>query len=202
MRRKRVLIGLGIVGGCLIVLLAGISFGQQGGGPGAPPLPPLPPPEPHNEVIVPPLAPMTPGTPQPDQPRRMPVGPTTGADPLPPVPDQPPMEGTAGKEMPSDKGAGQTNDNPTGRQEPAVSLEWIGPPIAKVGQPLTYQILIKNITNIAVHQVVVRNQLPAGVTVNATDPKAAGQGNLLVWDLGTLEPPPGEATRYSADCGG
>ena len=66
------------------------------------------------------------------------------------------MEGTAGEEMPSDKGAGQTNDNPTGRQKPAVSLEWIGPPIAKVGQPLTYQILIKNVTNIAVHQVVVR----------------------------------------------
>jgi uncharacterized repeat protein (TIGR01451 family) len=69
-----------------------------------------------------------------------------------------------------------------------VSLEWIGPPIAKIGQPLSYQILVKNITTIAVHQVVVRNQLPAGVTVNATEPKAAAQGNLLVWDLGTLEP--------------
>ena len=104
------------------------------------------------------------------------------------MPELPP-EGPASKETLPERGAAQSNDNPTGRQEAAVSLEWIGPPIAKVGQPLTYQILVKNITTIPLHQVVVRNQLPAGVTVNATEPKAAaGPGNLLVWELGTLEP--------------
>lgn len=81
-----------------------------------------------------------------------------------------------------------TNDNPTGRQEPAVSIEWIGPPTAKLGQPVTYQIIVKNISSSAVNQVVVRNRLPAGVTVSATEPKAVTDGNMLIWDLGTLQP--------------
>src|SRR5262249_44390687 len=57
----------------------------------------------------------------------------------------------------------QTNDNPTGRQEPAVSLEWIGPPTAKIGQTITYQIMVKNVSAAPVSGVLVRNRLSAGV---------------------------------------
>jgi uncharacterized repeat protein (TIGR01451 family) len=169
----------------LIALMAGISLGQQDGNPTIPPLPPLPSPAPSTDGGAPGDKPPLPET---DRPRRMPAGAAAVSEPIPAVPDAPHPEGTTERELPSDRGAGQTNDNPTGRQEPAVSLEWIGPPIAKVGQPLSYQILVKNITTIPVQQVVVRNQLPAGVTVNATEPKASSQGNVLVWELGTLEP--------------
>ena len=40
MRRERVIAGLGIVGVLIIALLAGISFGQQGGAPVVPALRP------------------------------------------------------------------------------------------------------------------------------------------------------------------
>jgi uncharacterized repeat protein (TIGR01451 family) len=92
------------------------------------------------------------------------------------------------KDIAVDATAGQTNDNPTGRQEPAISLEWIGPASAKVGQSVTYQIIVKNICANRVYQVVVHDRVPQGATVNATEPKAANEDNMLVWILGTLEP--------------
>jgi len=90
-------------------------------------------------------------------------------------------------EPPAEAGPGQSNENPTGRQEPAVSLEWIGPPTIKLGQPVTFQILVRNISANPVQQVVVRNRLPDGVAVQTTEPKAATEGNVLVWNLGTLQ---------------
>src|SRR5438093_9986928 len=92
------------------------------------------------------------------------------------------------RDTPVEPGPGQSNDNPTGRQEPAVSLEWIGPPTIKLGQPVTFQIIVKNISANPVQQVVVRNRLPAGITVQATEPKALVEINQLSWDLGTLQP--------------
>jgi uncharacterized repeat protein (TIGR01451 family) len=79
-------------------------------------------------------------------------------------------------------------NNPTGRQEPAVSLEWIGPGTAKVGQPVSYQIIVKNISTAAVEDVVIKNPIPSGITVTATEPKAVTEDNVLFWKLGTLEP--------------
>jgi uncharacterized repeat protein (TIGR01451 family) len=83
---------------------------------------------------------------------------------------------------------GQNNDNPTGRQEPSVSLEWIGPPTAKLGQPVTYQIIVKNTSSIPVQNVTVRNRIPAGVTVQATEPRAINELNTLIWEVGTMQP--------------
>jgi uncharacterized repeat protein (TIGR01451 family) len=79
-----------------------------------------------------------------------------------------------------------TANNPVGRQEPSVSLEWIGPPTAKVGQPCDYSLLVRNICNIPVQQVLVRVRMPQGINVGATEPKCVTENNVLVWDLGTL----------------
>jgi uncharacterized repeat protein (TIGR01451 family) len=73
-----------------------------------------------------------------------------------------------------------------GRQEPAVSLEWQAPPIVKLGQPVTFNILVKNISTTPVQQVVVRTRIPVGVAVQATEPKAVQEVSVLIWDLGTL----------------
>jgi uncharacterized repeat protein (TIGR01451 family) len=81
-----------------------------------------------------------------------------------------------------------TPDNPTGRQEPAVSVEWIGPGASKVGQSGDYTVVVHNTCNIPVQQVVVRVRVPAGMSVGATEPKAASEGNVLVWEIGTLMP--------------
>src|SRR5262245_19799033 len=39
---------------------------------------------------------------------------------------------TGAKDLLGEPAPGQSNDNPTGRQEPAVSLEWIGPATCKI----------------------------------------------------------------------
>jgi uncharacterized repeat protein (TIGR01451 family) len=83
---------------------------------------------------------------------------------------------------------GPSRGNPTGRQEPAVALEWIGPITAKVGQPQEYTINVRNACNIAVQQVMVRVRIPKDMSVSATEPKAVSQENVLMWELGTLQP--------------
>lgn len=76
-------------------------------------------------------------------------------------------------------------DAPAGKMEPCVTLQWTGPKTAKIGQPAAYQILVKNVSTLAVHHVVVQNHLPAGVTLSAADPKPTGES---LWELGTLQP--------------
>lgn len=77
-------------------------------------------------------------------------------------------------------------ENPGARSEPAVSMEWVGPPTAKVGQPAEYTLVLRNACNIPVQQVLVRVRIPNGLNVSATEPKAANENNVLMWDLGTL----------------
>src|SRR5439155_16562506 len=83
------------------------------------------------------------GEPRPTQPSS-PIIPAQFAA-QPPQPPNVPLGAT--ENVFAEPGPGQSNDNPTGRQEPAVSLEWIGPPTAKLGQPVTYQIILKNISS-------------------------------------------------------
>src|SRR5205085_154140 len=68
--------------------------------------------------------------------------------------------------------SGMSAENPTGRQEPALSLEWIGPPTARVGQPADYTLVVRNVCNIPVQQVLVRVRIPNGMAITATEPKA------------------------------
>jgi uncharacterized repeat protein (TIGR01451 family) len=84
--------------------------------------------------------------------------------------------------------ASVSSDNPTGRQEPAVSLEWIGPVTARLNQPTAYQIIAKNISNGAVHNVVIRYRVPTGVRLAGAEPRAVNEGGMLIWDLATLMP--------------
>src|SRR5438552_19091214 len=65
-------------------------------------------------------------------------------------------------------------------------MEWIGPPTAKVSQPCDYSLVLRNTSTIPVQQVVARVRLPQGVTLAASEPKAAVENNVLVWELGTL----------------
>ncbi len=87
-----------------------------------------------------------------------------------------------------DAAPGVSEDNLTGRQEPAVSLEWIGPPAAKLGHGADYTIVVRNVCNIAVQQVMVRVRLQQGIQVLTTEPRALSEDNVLMWELGTLLP--------------
>ncbi len=82
---------------------------------------------------------------------------------------------------------GVLTDSLVGRQEPAVSLEWTGPTMGRVGVPTDYTVTVRNICTIPVQQVMVRVRVPAGVLIAATKPKAYMEGNVLMWELGTLQ---------------
>jgi uncharacterized repeat protein (TIGR01451 family) len=77
-------------------------------------------------------------------------------------------------------------ENPTGRQEPSVSIEWVGSGVAKVGQAADFTLMVRNTCNIPVQQVAVRVRIPAGLTVQSTEPRAANEGGVLLWDVGTM----------------
>src|SRR5262249_36030576 len=81
---------------------------------------------------------------------------------------------------------GQPPEPATVRQDPAVSLEWIGPTEAKVGRPSDYTVAVRNVCNVPVQQVLVRVQVPPGTRVTETEPKANVEGDVLWWELGTL----------------
>src|SRR5207244_11351420 len=85
----------------------------------------------------------------------------------------------AGAAEEQELGPGQDEKNPTGRQEPAVSLEWIGPPVTKLGRPADYTSAVRNVCKVPVQQVMVRIRMPQGMAVALTEPKAIAEGNVL-----------------------
>ena len=118
---------------------------------------------------------------------QLPVAPQATAGEVQEIPASAPLEKRPDGNL-AEPPPGQNNDNPTGRQEPCVALEWIGPPTAKLGQTVTIQIMVKNISATAVQGVTVRNRIPTGVTVINTQPKARNEGDVLSWEIGALEP--------------
>jgi uncharacterized repeat protein (TIGR01451 family) len=91
--------------------------------------------------------------------------------------------------VPDERGGSEVSvsaENPSGRQEPSVSIEWVGAGVAKVGQATDFTLMVRNTCNIAVQQVIVRVRVPNGLSVQGTEPRAANEGGILVWDLGTM----------------
>ena len=72
------------------------------------------------------------------------------------------------------------------RQEPSVSLEWIGQAAIKVGMPVDYTLIVKNTGTSPVQRVVVQVRVPQPVNIVSVEPKAEGADGVLMWDLGTL----------------
>ncbi len=91
---------------------------------------------------------------------------------------------TAGDDRPTEPG--DRAEPGAGRREAAVSLEWVRPAQVRVGQPADFHLIVRNTRPIAVQEVIVRTQIPQGMTVQGTEPPAHVEGNILWWDLGTL----------------
>lgn len=125
---------------------------------------------------------------------------------LPPIEEKKSTDNKLGNEpiKPVSSGAGgliinNNNNTPSGKlstaivnypsmskQEPSVSLEWIGPPAVKAGGSGDYTLMVRNTCSIPVQKVVVQVRVPSGATVAGTEPKAEGAEGVLLWDLGTL----------------
>jgi uncharacterized repeat protein (TIGR01451 family) len=197
MKMKSMLVGLAAVLVTVAAWAAGVVPGQQ--------IPGQPPPanfglETKPGAAIPtapaansgPAAKQTytmPGAPAPSAPLPGTPSPST-APPSAPTPSAPapaPVSFPAAKELPTPSAVSATSESSSGRQESGVSLEWIGPNTARLGQPVVCQLVVKNISTCRVSNVTVRARIPDGVSVRGTEPKAATEDNHLVWNLGTLE---------------
>lgn len=67
-----------------------------------------------------------------------------------------------------------------------VTIEKRAPATAYLGQPLIYQIVVRNIGNGGAQQVVVEDLVPEGVSMQGSIPQAEMAGRKLTWRLGTL----------------
>lgn len=191
MKRNYAMGGIGVLGVCLIGWAA-MALAQPEPGPSMPTPPLSAPPEQLQPATEP--APTTLPLPStdpyaaPGRPTPLP-GSNTGMAPVAPT-NEPQgtglMRPTTG--VPEERGpeAAPSPENPGARSEPAISMEWVGPPTAKVGQPSDYTLVVRNACNIPVQQVLVRVRMPNGLNVSATEPKATNENNVLLWDLGTL----------------
>lgn len=72
--------------------------------------------------------------------------------------------------------------------DPCVHLEKTGPSAVNLGQPVTYQISVRNVGPVAVSQVRVEDRLPNGARYRGAEPRPHVNGEFLVWELGDLAP--------------
>ena len=81
-----------------------------------------------------------------------------------------------------------TNATPRGLQQPRLTLEKIAPEQAVLGEPLVYQVIVKNVGGSDANQVVVEDRIPKGTELTGTAPKAEMIDKKLIWRIGTLKP--------------
>lgn len=74
------------------------------------------------------------------------------------------------------------------KQDTGVTVEWAGPSVTQVGQRSEYSVVVRNGFPAAVHKVAVNVRMPAGMAITGSKPPAASEGEIAVWQLGTLQP--------------
>lgn len=93
------------------------------------------------------------------------------------------MEGVSGKEVAI--GGGSTSVNWTSAE---LTIRKTGPSAAGVGQPVVYRIDVTNPGELAASDVVVSDEIPAGLNYEGSTPPAEPAGQKLRWNLGTMAP--------------
>jgi uncharacterized repeat protein (TIGR01451 family) len=76
----------------------------------------------------------------------------------------------------------------SGPQQPELKIEKTAPPKAALGQPMIYNILVRNVGASAAHEVIVEDQVPKGTQLTGTIPRGEMAENKLIWRLGIIQP--------------
>ncbi len=86
------------------------------------------------------------------------------------------------------EGAGRPGDKTLeGAQTPAIVIEKFAPPEVQIGKPAKFDIKVKNVGQATAENVVVTDQVPQGTRLIDSSPQAAaGNGDNVIWQLGTL----------------
>lgn len=76
-----------------------------------------------------------------------------------------------------------------GLRTPTISVQKMAPTDVQMGQETTLQVKIRNLGQIPVEKILVRDEVPAGTRLLRANPQGtlAADGGVL-WELGTLEP--------------
>jgi uncharacterized repeat protein (TIGR01451 family) len=69
-----------------------------------------------------------------------------------------------------------------------VCVEKHGPESAQLNQPLSYEIIVRNLSQGPVQQVTVEDELPAGAKFLGAEPSPVVGADRMTWTLNTLEP--------------
>jgi uncharacterized repeat protein (TIGR01451 family) len=75
---------------------------------------------------------------------------------------------------------------PLGRQSVGVTVDVQAPSVININHEARFKIVVRNTGQTDALGVVVRDQLPEGMTYLASDPPADSSGSILTWKLGTL----------------
>lgn len=76
----------------------------------------------------------------------------------------------------------------SGPQQPEIKIEKIAPAEAVVGEPLIYEIKVRNVGQSTAHRVIVEDRIPLGATCQGTIPQAETADKRLFWKLGDMRP--------------
>jgi uncharacterized repeat protein (TIGR01451 family) len=114
---------------------------------------------------------------RPPSPKPLPP-PVTTAQPAPtPPPAAPPVHPVL-----------QEEPKPGAGQAVALYVEKIGPAEVTLGEPLAYEIVVRNPGKAPAEQVRVQDELPPGTQLLKAEPPAEMRDHRLTWELGTLRP--------------
>ncbi len=73
-----------------------------------------------------------------------------------------------------------------GEQTPSVIIQKRAPAEVKVGKPATFVIHVRNVGAVEALDVEVHDRVPAGMRLVDASPTPQMQGNMLMWQLGTM----------------
>lgn len=88
---------------------------------------------------------------------------------------------------------------PTGDRNSSVLLvEKTVPNQVRLNQPFQYDIKVTNITDATLDDVRIREEVPEGLNITASQPERQGQGEQQGWEIGALKPRESRTIQVSA----
>jgi uncharacterized repeat protein (TIGR01451 family) len=92
-------------------------------------------------------------------------------------------------------------EHPVTVQAASMTINMTGPALRYVKKEAVFDIKVTNQGDVAVNNVVVRNQLPVELGfVRASDGGQLTEGQVVLWNLGTLEPRHEKVLQVTASC--
>ncbi len=116
------------------------------------------------------------------------VTPTEPKAPAQVIPEPPTTPGVGFQEeskIPSEPAPAAAED---AGLRPQLTIEKVAPKTATLGQPMTYNIVIRNVSESPAHKVVVKDELPQGADLIGTIPQCTQDDKTLIWSLETMQP--------------